>query len=60
LKKKGANRGVVPNYQLGRENYLLSFLKENNEILVKKINFNKMGSLLIFKEKYFFNYLRHN
>ena len=48
LKNMGANRGVGPNYQLRRENYLLPFLDQNSKKIRKKIYFNKIGNLIIF------------
>lgn len=45
----GSNRGVGPNYELRRINYLLPFLNFNKKNLHKKLKLNYLGELLIYK-----------
>ena len=49
-KSMGANRGVGPNYQLRRENYLFPFIEQNSNKIYKTINFNKIGNLIIYNK----------
>jgi hypothetical protein len=49
-KTLGANRGVGPNYQLRRENYLFPFMSQNNSKIYQQINFKKIGSLIKYNE----------
>ena len=49
---KGQNRGVGPNYDYRRKNYLLPFMNANNNNLLETIKFNNIGELIIYKNKY--------
>lgn len=48
-KSKGQNRGTGPNYNLRRQNYLFPFIDFNQELLIKKVKFNNLGELFIYK-----------
>lgn len=48
ISSMGSNRGVGPNYDFRRENYLYPFLESNKEYLIKKTKFNLLGELLIY------------
>ena len=49
LSSMGSNRGVGPNYQLRRTNYLLPFLTFNETNLLKSYKSNNLGELLIYR-----------
>ncbi len=49
LSSMGSNRGVGPNYNFRRENYLYPFLEHNKEFLIKKSKSDLLGELLIYK-----------
>ena len=51
-KTKGQNRGVGPNYDYRRKNYLFPFINSNHQNLLETIKFNNIGELMIYTNKY--------